>query len=40
VFRPGTITANGDDSFTFVTPDPELDTGRTEINEYPGLFGI
>jgi len=37
---PTGCTANGDGSFTFITPDPELDTGRTQINEYSGLFGI
>jgi hypothetical protein len=33
-------TANGDGSFTFITPDPGLDTSSVEINEYSGLFGI
>jgi len=33
-------TANGDGSFTFVTPDPERDPGSDEINEYAGVFGV
>jgi hypothetical protein len=37
---PTGCTANGDGSFTFITPDAELDTARTVINEYSGLFGI
>jgi hypothetical protein len=37
---PEGCTANGDGSFTFVSPDAELDTGETLINEYSGLFGI
>lgn len=37
---PAGCTPNGDGSFTFVTPDPELDTGSDEINEYAGVFGI
>ena len=37
---PAGCTANGDGSFTFVTPDPGFDTGSTEINEYAGVFGI
>jgi hypothetical protein len=37
---PEGCTANGDGSFTFVTPNPEQDTGSVEINEYAGVFGI
>src|SRR5262249_36726526 len=37
---PTGCTANGDGSFTFVTPNPEQDTGSDEINEYAGVFGI
>lgn len=37
---PPGCTANGDGSFTFVTPDPAGDPGETLINEYSGVFGI
>ena len=38
---PAGCTANGDGSFTFLTPDPELDdSGEVDINEYSGLFGF
>jgi|SRR5579871_3341631 hypothetical protein len=37
---PVGCTANGDGSFTFVTPDPEQDIGSDEINEYAGVVGI
>lgn len=37
---PEGCTANGDGSFTFITPDAEGDSGQTLINEYSGLFGI
>jgi hypothetical protein len=37
---PAGCTANGDGTFTFVTPDASFDTGSTEINEYAGVFGI
>lgn len=37
---PPGCTANGDGSFTFVTPNPSFDTGETLINEYAGVFGI
>lgn len=37
---PEGCTANGDGSFTFITPGPEIDTGSVEINEYSGLFGV
>ena len=33
-------SANGDGSFTFVTPDPGTDPGEILINEYAGVFGI
>lgn len=33
-------TANGDGSFTFVTPDAGSDPGEILINEYAGVFGI
>jgi hypothetical protein len=37
---PPGCTANGDGSFTFVTPEVELESGSTEIAEHWGLFGI
>ena len=37
---PTGCTANGDGSFTFVTPDPERDAGSDEIDEYAGVFGM
>ena len=37
---PEGCTANGDGSFTFITPDAEIDAGSVEINEYSGVFGI
>ena len=37
---PPGCTANGDGSFTFITPDPTFDTGQVLINEYAGVFGI
>jgi len=37
---PVGCTANGDGSFTFVTPDPVSDPGEVLINEYAGVFGI
>ena len=37
---PDGCTANGDGSFTFITPDPEGDSSSTPINEYSGLFGF
>jgi hypothetical protein len=33
-------TANGDGSFTFVTPNPTASPGETLINEYAGVFGL
>ncbi|MDQ1410494.1 MAG: hypothetical protein QOJ41_2229 [Acidobacteriaceae bacterium] len=33
-------TANGDGSFTFVTPNPGTNPGEILINEYAGVFGI
>ena len=33
-------TANGDGSFTFVTPNPAASPTATLINEYSGVFGI
>jgi hypothetical protein len=40
VLPPG-CTANGDGSFTFVTPLPnETDTGEVLINEHSGLLGV
>ena len=37
---PDGCTPNGDGSFTFIAPDPELDSSEIKINEYSGLFGI
>jgi hypothetical protein len=37
---PPGCTANGDGSFTFITPSPTFDTGQILINEYAGVFGI
>lgn len=38
---PTGCTANGDGSFSFLTPNPELDdSGAVDINEYSGLFGF
>jgi hypothetical protein len=38
---PEGCAANGDGSFTFITPQPnELDTGEALINEYSGVFGV
>ena len=37
---PAGCSANGDGSFTFVTPNPVADPSQTLINEYAGLFGI
>jgi hypothetical protein len=37
---PPGCTANGDGSFTFVTPNPTANPGETLINEYAGLFGL
>jgi hypothetical protein len=37
---PTGCTANGNGSFTFVTPNPALDEGETPINEYSALFGV
>src|SRR5581483_4523541 len=39
VLPPG-CTANGDGSFTFITPSPTFDTGQILINEYAGVFGV
>ncbi|MBS1841543.1 MAG: hypothetical protein JSS69_12080 [Acidobacteria bacterium] len=39
VLKAGCV-ANGDGSFTFVTPDPAEGPGETQINEYAGVFGI
>lgn len=40
VLLPQGCTANGDGSFTFVTPEPAEGPGETLINEYAGVFGI
>lgn len=37
---PTGCTANGDGSFTFVTPDSSGDSGETLINEYSAVFGL
>lgn len=37
---PPGCTANGDGSFTFITPSPTFDTGQVLINEYAGVFGV
>jgi hypothetical protein len=37
---PPGCTANGDGSFTFVTPSPATSPGETLINEYAGVFGV
>lgn len=37
---PSGCTANGDGSFTFVTPSPTTSPGETLINEYAGVFGV
>jgi hypothetical protein len=37
---PQGCTANGDGSFTFVTPSPTTSPGETIINEYAGVFGV
>jgi hypothetical protein len=37
---PAGCTANGDGSFTFVTPDPSTSPGEILINEYAGVFGV
>jgi hypothetical protein len=37
---PQGCTANGDGSFTFVTPNPTTSPGETLINEYAGVFGV
>jgi len=37
--NPG-CTANGDGSFTFITPSPTTSPGETLINEYAGVFGL
>ena len=37
---PEGCTANGDGSFTFVTPGPTTSPGETLINEYAGVFGV
>jgi hypothetical protein len=37
---PPGCTANGDGSFTFITPNPTFDTGQVLINEYAGVFGV
>ncbi len=37
---PAGCTANGDGSFTFITPNPVADPSETFINEYAGVFGI
>lgn len=37
---PAGCTANGDGSFTFVTPDPVASPDETLINEYSAVFGI
>jgi hypothetical protein len=37
---PAGCTANGDGSFTFVTPDAAGDSGETLINEYSAVFGV
>lgn len=37
---PAGCTANGDGSFTFITPDASSSPDHTEINEYSGLFGV
>jgi hypothetical protein len=37
---PAGCAANGDGSFTFVSPTPVSSPGETLINEYAGLFGI
>jgi hypothetical protein len=39
LLNPG-CTANGDGSFTFVTPDPTASPGEIQINEYAGVFGL
>jgi hypothetical protein len=37
---PAGCSANGDGSFTFVTPDAAGDSGETLINEYSAVFGV
>jgi hypothetical protein len=37
---PPGCTANGDGSFTFVTPSPTTNPGETLIDEYAGVFGV
>jgi hypothetical protein len=37
---PASCIANGDGSFTFVTPDAAGDAGETLINEYSAVFGV
>ena len=39
VLKPGCV-ANGDGSFTFMTPASTANPGETLINEYAGLFGL